>query len=95
MHGLASVDRQVVLAADEQRAQSRRRVAVELRVLALRDGEAETAVERRVRGRQVGAEVAVALLDAERVERLVADGLRRAGGEERIPDRDRAGRAST
>src|SRR5205085_8863526 len=75
VHGLASVDGPVLLAADEQRPQPRRRLPVELGPLVLRDREADPGVERRVGGGEVAAEVAVALLDPQRVEGLVADRL--------------------
>src|SRR5204863_10102869 len=90
VHGLAAVDSHIVLAADDERAQAQLGRALELRPLSLRDAEAETGLERRVGARQVGAEVAVALLDPERVERRVADRLGRCSVE-RVPDLHRPG----
>ena len=87
---------QVVLIADEQRAQPRlglgcveeRFAAVEVSLVD-RDAEAETRLVGRVGGREVGSEVAVALLDPQRVERRVAHRSRGTRSDEAVPDLDR------
>ena len=93
MDRLAAVDRRVVVAPDEERPQPPGRLlAVErgtaVEVLLPGDAEIEAGFERVVARREVGAEVAVALLEAKRVEDAIAarrDPVLLAGSHQAVP----------
>ena len=105
---LAAVDRDPVRIADEHRPQSARRavgpalppgedrIATDERALVRADERAEAGLVGRVEHRQVGPEVAISLLEPERVEGPVAERLQACvmtGRREPIPHGRRPGRS--